>query len=244
VRSPWAPFLLLGAVTAARAGTLEDMDLRRNVEMAIRGSAPTANLHLKVEVVDGVVIPEGIVRDLIQADAVVDGAGSIKGIRAVDRSRLRFEDERPPDDAIAGRIIRKLYDVQSLASPAIRVDVAQGVVTLEGPIPKAAHRGDLRRLCGGIEGVVEVVDKLVSPEAPDAAIQKSLDGVFGRRAEPRFPGSVTAQVDHGAVVLSGRVPRLRDRDLAMRAAWALDGVRMVVDDLRIEAPARVSVVRP
>jgi len=70
---------------AARAGTLEDMDLRRNVEMAIRGSAPTANLHLKVEVVDGVVIPEGIVHDLLQADAVVENAGSIKGVRAIER---------------------------------------------------------------------------------------------------------------------------------------------------------------
>jgi osmotically-inducible protein OsmY len=244
VRSPWAPILLFGAAIAARAGTLEDMDLRRNVEMAIRGSAPTANLHLKVEVVDGTVIPEGIVRDLIQADAVVEGAGSIKGVRRVDRSRLRFEYEPPPDEAIAGRIIRSLYDVQHLGGPAMRVDVAQGVVTLEGRIPRASYRTEIRRLCGGIEGVVDVVDRLVSPDAPDAAIQRSLDGVFGRRVEPRFPGSVEAQVDRGAVVLSGRVPRLKDRDTAIRSAWSLDGVRMVVDDLRIEAPTRVNVVRP
>ena len=236
--------LLLGAAIAARAGTLEDMDLRRNVEMAIRGSAATANLHLKVEVVDGVVIPEGIVRDLVQVDAVVERAGSIKGVRAVDRSRFRFEYEPPEDDAIAGRIIRSLYDVQHLGGPGIRVGVLRGIVTLEGRIPRASYRADIRRLCGGVQGVVDVVDKLVSPDAPDAAIQRSLDGVFGRRAETRFPGSVDVQVDRGAVVLSGRVPRLRDRDAAIRTAWSLDGVRMVVDDLRIEAVARVSVVRP
>lgn len=228
----------------ARAGTLEDMDLRRNVEMAIRGSAATSNLHLKIEVVDGVVVPEGIVRDLIQADAVVEGAGSIKGVRSVDRSRFRYEYEPPPDDAIAGRIIRRFYDVQHLTSPAIRVDVAKGVVTLEGPIAKAAYRGEIRRLCGGIEGVVEVIDKLVSPEAPDATIQKLLDGVFGRRVKPPFPGEVTALVDRGAVVLSGRVPRLKDREAAIRAAWSIDGVRMVVDDLRVEPTSRVNVVRP
>ena len=244
MRSLWAPIVLFGAAIAARAGTLEDMDLRRNVEMAIRGSAPTANLHLKVEVVDGRVIPEGIVRDLLQADAVVESAGSIKGVRGVDRSRFRFEYEPLSDEAIAGRIIRSLYDVQHLGGPAIRVDVAKGVVTLDGRIPRASYRPELRRLCGGIPGVVDVVDRLVSPEAPDAAIQRSLDGVFGRRAEPRFPGSVEVQVDRGAVVLSGRVPRLKDRDAAIRAAWSLDGVRLVVDDLRIEAVSRVSVVRP
>ena len=236
--------LLLGVAAIARAGTLEDMDLRRNVELAIRGSAPTAHLHLKVEVVDGVVVPEGIVRDLRQADAVVEGAGSIKGVKAVDRSKLRFEYEAPPDEAIAGRIIRGLYDVPHLAGTGIRVDVVRGVVTLEGRIGRAAYRSEIRQLCGGIEGVADVVDKLVSPEAPDETIQRSLDGVFGRRVTPKFPGAVEAQVASGAVVLSGRVPRLRDRDLAIRTAWSLDGVRLVVDDLRVEATSRVNVVRP
>jgi osmotically-inducible protein OsmY len=40
------------------------------------------------------------------------------------------------------------------------------------------------------------------------------------------------------------VPRLRDRDVAIRTAWSIDGVRLVVDDLRIEATSKVSVVRP
>src|SRR5262245_54898330 len=136
---PGLPAIVLTTL-AAHAGTLEDMDLRRNVEMAIRGSAPTANLHLKVEVVDGVVIPEGIVRDLLQADAVVDGASSIKGVRAVERSKLRYEFEAPPDAAIAGRIIRTILEVAHFATSSIRVDVQGGVVTLEGSIARASYR--------------------------------------------------------------------------------------------------------
>lgn len=232
------------ATLPAHAGTLEDMDLRRNVEMAIRGSAPTANLHLKVEVVDGIVIPEGIVHDLIQADAVAESAGSIRGVRGIDRSKLRYEYESPPDEAIAGRIIRTVSEVQHLATSSIRVGVEAGVVTLEGSIARAAYRTELRKLCGAVDGVVDVVDRLVSAEAPDPAIQKSLDSVFGRRAQPPFPGKVEALVNGGAVVLSGRVPRLRDRDVAIRTAWSIDGVRLVVDDLRIEATSKVSVVRP
>ena len=229
---------------AARAGTLEDMDLRRNVEMAIRGSAPTANLHLKVEVVDGVVIPEGIVHDLLQADAVVENAGSIKGVRAIERSKMRFESEAPPDAAIAGRIIRTISEVAHLATSSIRVDVRGGVVTLEGSISRASYRAELRKLCGATEGVTDVVDRLVSADAPDKAIQRSLDGVFGARVQPPFPGRVEALVSGGAVVLSGRVPRLRDRDAALRTAWSIDGVRLVVDNLRIEPTSHVSVVRP
>jgi osmotically-inducible protein OsmY len=240
------PIVLLLAVAAldAHAGTLEDMDLRRNVELAIRGSAPTANLHLKVEVHDGIVIPEGIVRDLLQADAVVESAGSIKGVRGVERSKLRYEYETPPDQVVAGRIIRTISEVQHLATSSIRVDVQHGVVTLEGSIARATYRAELRKLCGGVDGVTEVVDKLVTAEAPDMTIQKSLDGVFGRRVQPPFPGEVDALVDHGAVVLSGRVSRLKDRDLALRSAWAIDGVRLVVDDLRVEPKSHVSLVQP
>jgi osmotically-inducible protein OsmY len=157
---------------------------------------------------------------------------------------MRYEYERPPDEAIAGRILRTLFDVQHLATSSIRVDVREGVVTLEGTVGRAAYRSELRRLCAAVDGVVDVVDKLVSPEAPDKAIQRSLDGTFGRRAQPPFPGSVEALVNRGAVVLSGRVPRLKDRDAALRTAWAIDGVRLVVDDLRIEATSRVGVVRP
>jgi osmotically-inducible protein OsmY len=244
VRALFVVPLVALAALPVRTGTLEDMDLRRNVEAAIRGSAATANLHLKVEVENGVVIPEGIVRDLLQADAVVESAGSIKGVRGVERSKLRYEYEAPADQVIAGRIIRTISEVQHLATSSIRVDVQQGIVTLEGSIARATYRAELRKLCGGVDGVVEVVDKLVTAEAPDKAIQKSLDGVFGRRVQPPFPGEVDALVDHGAVVLSGRVSRLKDRDLAVRSAWAIDGVRLVVDDLRVEPKSHVSVVHP
>src|SRR6266850_2092130 len=86
VRGPTLAGSLLLAALFAHAGTLEDMELRSNVETYIRGSARTANLHLKIAVEGGVAIPEGPVRDLNQADDIVDLASKVTGITAVDRS--------------------------------------------------------------------------------------------------------------------------------------------------------------
>jgi len=200
-------FSSLGAL----AGTLDDMELRSNVETSIRGNAPTANLHLKIQVENGVAIPEGVVRDLNQADDVADLAAKIKGITGVDRSRLRLEFPASSDDELATRVSRTLFAVPKFASSSMKVAIENGIVTLTGTIKNAAWRGEIRRLCGAIQGVVDVVDVVDTPETPDGKIQKVLDSVFGVRVVPRFPGYVAAVCKDGVVTLEGHVPRLYDR---------------------------------
>ena len=235
---------LVLAAALVHAGTLEDMELRSNVETYVRGTAQTANLHLKIEVENGVAIPEGPVRDLNQADAVVDLASKVTGITGVDRSRLRLEFAGPGDDAIAARIVRTLSDLPGYASPSTKIDVKDGVVTLAGSIKYATRRAELRKLCGAVEGVIEVVDHLDTPETADDRVQKALDAVFGPRVVPRFPGHVKAQVKDGAVVLVGRVPRLYDKLTAERRAWGINGVRLVDNRLELGWATAIQVIRP
>lgn len=244
MRRAAASAAVLLAVRLASAGTLDDMELRDNVETAIRGNAATAGLHLKIDVEDGTATAVGRVRDLAQADDVVALASKVRGIRAVDRSGLRLEHDSVPDDEIARGALRAIAQMPKLGSSAIDVDVAGGVVTLTGTIKSAAFRGDVRRVVGSIDGVVDLVDRLDSPEAPDEAIQKVLDRLFSPRTLPAFPGAVRARVDHGAVALEGRVPRLFDRLAAERAAWEINGVRSVDVLLELSGSSAVKVVRP
>lgn len=239
------PWIVVLAASGASAGALDDMELRSNVEAAIRGSGPTASLHLKVEVEDGVVRPIGLVKDLSQIDKVIELAGKVRGVKAVERGEMRLEFADDADATIASRVSRTLGETSGLSDAPIRAEVKYGVVTLEGTLKSASKRDDVRRLCATIEGVVEVVDRLASPERPDAAIQKALDAVFGARATPRFPGRISTEVDHGTVVVSGTVPRLFDRQEALRTAWSIDGVRGVVDDLALDShSSRIKVVSP
>ena len=228
----------------ARAGTLDDMDLRSNVETSIRGTAQTAQLHLKIQVENGVAIPEGVVRDLNQADDVADLAAKVKGITGVDRSRLRLEFPASSDDELASRVGRALFAVPKFASSSMKLAVDNGVVTLTGAIKNAAWRGEIRRLCGGIEGVVDVVDRLDTPETPDARIQKVLDSVFGVRVVPRFPGYVRAEIKNGVVTLQGYAPRLYDKQTAEFDARGINGVTRVENRLELRSATAIQVINP
>ena len=229
---------------AISAGTLEDMDLRSNVETLIRGTAQTAHLHLKITVENRIAIPDGAVRDLNQMDEIAGLAAKVKGIMGVDRSRLRLEFPVSSDDELASRVSRTLYAVPKFAASSMKIAVDDRVVTLTGTMKNAAWRGEIRRLCGGIEGVIEVVDRLETPETPDKKIQAVLDNVFGVRVVPRFPGYVRAEVINGAVTLEGHVPRLGDKQAAEFNARGINGVKSVDNRLEIRSATAIRVVKP
>ena len=193
------------------------MDLRSNVETAIRGTAQTAHLHLKIQVENGVAIPVGDVHDLNEADEVADLAAKVNGITGVDRSRLRQEFGGPTDDELAAHVGRTLFELPKYASSSIKIAVENGVVTLTGAIKNAAWRSEIRKLCGALEGVVDVVDLLDTPETPDARIQKALDG---------------------------RVPRLYDKQTAEHDARGINGVHRVDNRLELGSSTAIRVIDP
>jgi len=220
------------------------MNLRSNVETSIRGSAPTAGLHLKISVENGVAIPEGLVHDLNQADDVARLASKVKGITAVDRSRMQLDNPGPGNEEVAVRVGMRLYELPKYASRTIAISVESGVVTLTGTFKNAAWRGEIRQVCGAVEGVIDVVDRIESPDTPDDKIQKALNAVFGPRVVPRFPGRVTAVAKDGVVSLEGRVPRLYDKLTAVDQARGINGVRRVDDTLELGSGTAIKVVDP
>jgi len=220
------------------------MELRSNVETLIRGTAQTAQLHLKIEVEQGVAIPVGDVANLNQADEVATLAAKVKGITAVDRSRFRFTFTQLPDDELASHVTRTLFELPRYAASSLKIAVDQGVVTLSGGIKNAAWRGEIRRVCGGIDGVIEVVDHIETPETPADKVQKALNAVFGPRVVPRFPGRVEAAVRDGVVTLEGRVPRLCDKQAAEHNAWGINGVRRVDNRLMLGSGTAIQVIHP
>lgn len=236
--------VLLSSPVFSAAGTLDDMDLRSNVEASIRGTASTANLKLKIRVENKIAFPVGAVRDLNQADDVVEIASRVRGIEGVDRSGLKLEFEGPEDAEIASRVTRAIFELPTYSTSSIRIAVERGVVTLTGNIKNASSRAELRKLSGAVSGVVDVVDRLESPATADERIQKALDYVFGVRVVPRFPGKVHVVVKDGAVVFEGRVPSLRDKRLAERNAWQINGVRSVDNRLVLSSGQAVQVIHP
>ena len=235
---------VLLVAAAARAGTLDDMDLRSNVETGIRGTAGTATLHLKVSVNDAIASFEGRVRNLAQEDLVVDVASRVRGIRGVDRSGFVLEEGGAGNDALADAVARAILGVPELAASSIKVEANQGVVTLTGSIVSGAHRKMIRDVAGAIDGVADLVERLVTPAVPDEKIRRALELTFAPRATPRFPGRVEVEVDSGRVVLKGSVPSLYDKRVAERKTWEVNGVREVDNRVDLFSSSAIRVVHP
>jgi osmotically-inducible protein OsmY len=241
-------FVLAGTLAVSSwvcaAGTLDDMELRSNFEAAVRGTAQTAQLHLKIQVENSVAMPQGEVHDLNEADAVVELATKVNGITAVDRSGFRFAFPAASDDALASLVARTLFESPRYSASTMQVGAKNGIVTLTGTLTNASWRTELRKVCGALDGVVDVVDRLETPDTPDEKIQKALDHVFGARAVPRFPGRVKASVKDGVVRFEGHVPRLFDKRLADHDALGINGVRRIDNQLVLDAGKTIQVVNP
>jgi CBS domain-containing protein len=106
---------------------------------------------------------------------VVDGQGTLIGI--VSRRDLLSVFLRPDEDIMAD--VRRVFDEILQAEPGeAEVSVRNGIVTLTGTLdPKAGPSGELIplaiRLMWGVDGVVDIIDKLGEPLAEAPAARES-----------------------------------------------------------------------
>jgi len=168
------------------------------------------------------------------ADAGKSAAGSV-----ADASRSAA-------DTIADAWITSDAKVRLMANsetPAsdINVDTANGVVTLFGSVPtdtaKRAAENEVRK----ISGVTRVDNKLTivpaaaqkQVAATDADIKDRVEDRLGKNAAVNH--GIDVEVSNGAVRLTGTVGSQSERLQALTTARATDGVRSVVDSLRIDS---------
>lgn len=74
-----------------------------------------------------------------------------------------------------------------------------------------------------------------TPSAPVETIGERLENALGSVPELEN-AAIHPRIEGGRVTLEGTVDCDRDRILASRAAWSVDGVRMVEDNLRVVRP--------
>jgi hyperosmotically inducible protein len=168
------------------------------------------------------------------ADAGKSAAGSV-----ADASRSAA-------DTIADAWITSDAKVRLMANnetPAsdINVDTANGVVTLFGSVPtdtaKRAAENEVRK----ISGVTRVDNKLTIVPATAQKQVAATDADIKDRVEDRLDKNaalnhdIDVEVSNGAVRLTGTVGSQSERLQALTTARATDGVRSVVDSLRIDA---------
>lgn len=209
---------------------MDDKTLRQNVidELDWDPSIDSANIGVAAH--NGVVTLTGHVPTYAEKIAAAGIARRVKGVKAVVQEMEVFAAYTgDSDENIARRAVNILdWDVM-LPREAVKVQIAQGYVTLTGQVDWDYQRriaeADVRKL-GGVTGVTN--DITLKPRADAGDIKRRIEQALERSATVDAK-TIKVSVQDGCVTLDGKVRAWHERDTAEWAAWAAPGVKSVVD---------------
>jgi hyperosmotically inducible protein len=149
------------------------------------------------------------------------------------------------DPGVTTAVKAKFAADDTVKAYKINVETKDGVVTLLGAVETPAAKERAVELAKATKGVNSVVDELTI-EAPTAAtsgvemIDAAADGVVTTAVKTKFladPSISGLKIDvdtkGNVVTLTGTVPTAAERTLAVETARKTDGVKSVVDNLKV-----------
>lgn len=146
------------------------------------------------------------------------------------------------DSTITAKVKAALVDHESIKSTDISVKTEEKVVTLSGFVESQAQAEEAVNVAKAVEGVTSVSDKLhvrdgkehsVKGYAGDAVTTSEIKAKL--LADDIVPSrNVKVETTDGLVQLSGTVKNQAQSDRAESIAKAIDGVKSVKNDLKVE----------
>ena len=138
------------------------------------------------------------------------------------------------DPEIEAAVTASLIAAHSVQGNRIGVNVAEGVVTLNGVVSDILARERAARVTRSLRGVRSVVNQLSVRESrlPDADIERHVEQALLEDPVTE-PWEIEADVTDGTVTLQGEVDSFVERELAVKIAKGVYGVRAVGNHIKV-----------
>jgi osmotically-inducible protein OsmY len=191
---------------------------------------------INVSVDDQVVTLSGAVKSYPEKLAAVRAAKRVRGVQAVrnDLAVVLPVGNQRSDREIAKAAFHVLEADVLVPRGAIQTTVTEGWVQLEGEVPQNAARSAAAAAVERLAGVKGVVNEItITSAVPESDLKARLGAALQRCAGLRGE-HIDVETGDGAVLLSGHVHCLAERDEAEQTVWALPGVASVRNELRVE----------
>jgi osmotically-inducible protein OsmY len=166
-------------------------------------------------------------------------AASVPGVRRVHSELAVARPANAPTDAeIKNHAEHILRWNASISAGKVNVSVVSGRMALEGEVVAYWQRSRAEALMLDIEGVVGVDNNLLV--VPELVPQDQVIATDVQSAIARYScadqNSITVEVSHGRVTLSGNVPNWWSKQNTSHLVEYILGVKGVVDRLVVEQP--------
>lgn len=214
---------------------MDDKQLRQNVtdELAFEPSLDAASIGVAAE--HGVITLSGHVTTYPQKMAAERAVWRVKGVKGLAQEiEVRVPGhKRRADDEIAQRAVNILAWNEEVPHDAVKVRVSDGWVTLSGEVSWNHQRKAAEAAVRELSGVVGVFNQIeLATRVQSADIKQRITSALTRHARLEAD-RIGIAVDGTTVTITGDVDSWDERVAVESAAWAVSGVRNVIDRLRI-----------
>jgi osmotically-inducible protein OsmY len=215
--------------------TKSDKDLERDVREELASDPRVDEKAIAVSAKSGVVTLTGSVPTYAAKVAAYHDAERVGGVGVlVEHMDVSLPDMHARSDADLAKAVGDAlrWDVE-VPDGKIKTSVRDGWVTLEGTVDwqyqRLAADGAVRYLTG-VKGATNLI--AVSPSSNKLIdVKQHIKAALTRSAEADAQRITVDIGDGGKVTLRGTVHSWSEREEAVRAAWATQGVRRVQDEL-------------
>jgi osmotically-inducible protein OsmY len=184
----------------------------------------------------GVVTLTGTVRTFAEKVAAERAVRRVRGVLGVvnDLDVKLLMTHRHPDTEIAKAAVNALQWNSVVPRDAIRVQVSDGWVRLEGAVDAQFQRVAAEEAVRTLVGVLGVSNRVtLRPPAQIPQVRAKIEAALQRRASLDAAKVQVRTRDDHTVVLSGSVSSWLERELVEAAAWAAPGVIAVEDEIKV-----------
>lgn len=138
-----------------------DTQLETDIQKVIECAADIDSRQIKVSVLDGIVSLKGGIDSFWKKTRIEDLASSMDGVLEIKNEIRVLPVDKAPDILIKKDIVSALERMEVEGLINIKVDVADGVVTLSGEVPTWSISFDIENTARYTSGVAEVKNNLV-----------------------------------------------------------------------------------
>jgi osmotically-inducible protein OsmY len=190
-------------------GKLSDAQIESAVNRALESDPRVMAQNPRIKVNGGVVTLSGPVRSLSAKVAVEETALNTVGVRkVVNLTKVRPDEPVPKDSLLKLMVTNALKRDPYVESPDVDVDVMDGVVYLHGRVDSGFEKIRAQELASNTRGVLKVDNNLAFESGWDFKDDLELrEDVEYQLFWSPFVDSdkIDVEVDHGSVILRGRV---------------------------------------
>lgn len=213
-----------------------DLQIQQDVLDQLKWEPLLNAAEIGVSVNNGVVTLSGLVDSYAKKIAAENSAKKISGVKAVaeDIEVKIPSTQHKTDTEIAETVLHSLRWHTSIPEEKIKVEVEDGVVTLEGEVDWAYQRDAARTAVENLTGVKMVLNATtVKPLLTIENVKRKIRAALHRSATIHGQ-NILVDIMGDKVILRGKVRSFAEAEDAKCAAWSAPGVTKVENDLEIE----------